>query len=210
VERPPRIGITGGIGSGKSTAVAMFGELGAAVIDTDAIARELTAPGGDAVGEIRLAFGAQVLAADGTLDRAALRARVFSDPRARARLEAILHPLIRERCRERAQRAEATAPLLIFDIPLLVEAPAVGGGLDLDRVLVVDCPVEQQLARARARATMPEEHVRAAIASQATRAQRLDAADDVLVNAGSLTALRLRVGRLWANYLGGACAAHPV
>jgi dephospho-CoA kinase len=204
--RPARIAVTGGIGSGKSTVVAMLAERGAAVIDSDAIAHELTAAGGQAIGPIRAAFGAAVIDAQGALDRARMRALVFSDPAQRARLEAILHPLIRQRSLELAQRREAEAPLLIFDIPLLVEAASVRRTLGLDRILVVDCPAAVQLARARARGTMPEEELRKVMASQAPRWQRLEIADDVLVNAGSLEALRARVARLWRSY----CPGEPV
>ncbi len=203
MQRPLRIGVTGGIGSGKSTVVEMFACRGAAVIDSDAIARELTAANGSAIGAIRAAFGAQVLDEHGALDRARMRSLVFSDPVERARLEAILHPRIRDRCLELARQREATAPLLIFDVPLLVEAVQVRQALGLDRVLVVDCPPALQLAHARSRGTMPEEQIRAVVATQARRWQRLDIADDVVVNAGSLDALRVRVAQLWSHYLPG-------
>lgn len=200
---PPRIGLTGGIGSGKSTVAAMFAELGAAVIDNDAVARELTAPGGAAIGPIRDAFGAHMIDARGALDRARMREHVFARPDERQRLEGILHPMIRERSEELAQAALGRAPLILFDIPLLAEGAGGRAPSGYDRVLVVDCPVGLQLERAGARAGMPAEQVRAVIAVQARRSERLDIADDVIFNAGSLDALRLRVTRLWQRYCGG-------
>jgi len=203
VPRPLRIGVTGGVGSGKSTVVAMLAERGAAVIDSDAIAHELTAPGGLAIAPIRAAFGAALIDERGALDRARMRALVFSDLPQRARLEAILHPLIGQRCLALAREREATAPLLVFDIPLLAEAVAVRQALELDRILVVDCPTEVQLARACARGTIPPEQVRQVMASQAPRWQRLDIADDVVVNVDSLEDLRTRIARLWSSYCPG-------
>lgn len=181
----------------------MLAEHGAAIVDSDAIAHELTVAGGPAIEPIRAAFGAEVINEHGALDRARMRALVFSDPQQRKRLEAILHPLIRARCLALAREQEPTAPLLVFDIPLLVEAAAVRQSLELDRILVVDCPPSVQLARASARSTMSQEQVRMVIASQAPRWQRLDIADDVVVNAGSLAALRERVARLWSSYCPG-------
>ena len=199
---PLRLGVTGGIASGKSTVVAQLAGRGAAIIDTDAIAHALTGPQGAAVGPIRAAFGEQVLDPRGALDRARMRDIVFADPRQRARLEGILHPLILEACLEQARAREAAAPLLVFDVPLLVEAQALGRALHLDRVLLVDCPPALQRARARLRGTMSDEQVRAVISSQAGRSDRLDAADDILVNAGSPEALRARVDQLWDVYSG--------
>ena len=201
--RPARIAVTGGVGSGKSTVVALLGERGAAIIDSDAIAHELTAPGGLAIEPIRKAFGAGVLDERGALDRARMRILVFSDPRQRLRLEAILHPLIRERCLALAREREANAPLLVFEIPLLTEAHAIRRSFELDRILVVDCPVSVQLARAGARGAMSEEQVRAVIASQVPRWRRLAIADDVVCNMDTLPALRDRVGRLWSSYCPG-------
>jgi dephospho-CoA kinase len=198
--RPARIGLTGGIGSGKSTVAAMFAELGATIVDNDAIARALTAVGGAAIGPIRAAFGEAMIDAQGALDRARMRALVFSDPAQRSRLEQILHPMIRERSEQLAAAAQDRSALLIFDIPLLAEGSGAASDLGLDRILVIDCPVARQLAHAAARATMPPEQVRAVIASQASRRARLAIADDVLVNAGSLAALHSRVSRLWQNY----------
>jgi dephospho-CoA kinase len=134
------------------------------------------------------------------MDRAAMRARVLDDASERARLEGILHPLVRARCVELAGQFETTYPLLVVDVPLLAEARDVRRGLALDRILVVDCPPERQLAHALARGTMPAGQIRAIMAAQATRAVRLDLADDIIVNAGPLDALLQRVDRLWSRY----------
>jgi len=199
---PPalRVGLTGGIASGKSTVAAGLAARGALLIDTDAIAHALTAPGGAAIAPLRAAFGETALDAHGALDRARMRTVVFADPRLRSRLESILHPLILERCLQLAQLHAARSPVLLFDIPLLAEAPAMGQALRLDRVLVIDCPRSLQVARATARATLPAGLVQAVIDSQATRAQRLDLADDVLFNGGSLAQLQAAVEQLWEHY----------
>lgn len=190
------IGLTGGIGSGKSTVADRFARLGVPVIDTDAIARELTAPGGAALALIHEAFGDAVICADGTLDRAALRRLVFADSSARLRLEAILHP----RIRHAVEGAIATlhAPYVLVVIPLLVET---GGYRDLlNRVLVVDCPEPMQIERVMARSGLTHDEVVAVIAAQAGRAERLAAADDVIINAGSAEALATEVEALNGRY----------
>ncbi len=178
-----RLGLTGGIGSGKSTVLAMLAGLGAAVADADAISRSLTAPGGAAIPAIAAHFGADFIAADGSLDRARMRAHVFSQPAARQALEAIIHPLVGERARaiEAQARAEGRA-CLVHDIPLLVESGRWRS--QLDRVLVVDCAVDTQVARVMARSGLPREEVLAIIAAQAPRALRLAAADVVIFNDG--------------------------
>ena len=191
------VGLTGGIGSGKSTVAELFAKRGAQVIDTDEIAHELTRPGGEAIAPIRAAFGAEAIAPDGSLDRAWMRRLVFGDVRARKRLEAILHPLIRA---ETARRLEvARAPYAILVIPLLVES-----GVDRSRtarVLVVDCPEAMQIERVVRRTGLPEREVRAILASQATREQRLGAADDVIDNGGPSAALDDQVSRLHEKYI---------
>lgn len=195
--KPYTVGLTGGIGSGKSTVAGLFAKLGVHVIDTDEIAHELTRPGGDAIAPIRIAFGTMVIAPDGSLDRAGMRRLVFRDVQARKRLEAILHPLIRAESSSRVGRA--TSPYAILVIPLLVE-----GGVDRSRtarVLVVDCPETGQLERAMRRSGLPEAEVRAILASQATREQRLAAADDVIDNSGAPEALEGQVSRLHEKYL---------
>lgn len=178
-----RIGLTGGIGSGKSTVLGVLAELGAAVTDADAVSRSVTAPGGAAIAPIAARFGADFIAADGSLDRARMRAQVFADPSARLALEAIIHPLVSERVRaaEAQARAEGRA-CLVYDIPLLVESGRWRGALD--RVLVVDCAVETQVARVMTRSGLAREDVQAIIAVQAPRALRLAAADIVIFNDG--------------------------
>ncbi|MGE0802148.1 MAG: dephospho-CoA kinase [Lautropia sp.] len=196
-----KVGLTGGIGSGKSTVADGFAALGVPVVDTDAIAHRLTAPGGDAIDAIRAEFGAAMIAADGRLDRAAMRAAVFADAGARRRLEAILHPLIRGQAeRETAAAFAQGAEYLILAIPLLVES---GNWHDrVDRVLVVDCPVELQIERVIRRSGLTREAVLAIIAAQATREARLAAADDVIDNSGTAVALTPRVAELHRHYRG--------
>jgi dephospho-CoA kinase len=174
----------------------MFAALGASLIDTDQIAHQLTAPGGLAMPAILEQFGAEFLAGNGAMDRARMRAEVFSDPLAKKRLEAILHPLIRTET-ERAA-SEASGIYRIFVVPLLVES---GKWKErVSRVLVVDCPESLQLARVMARNSLPEAQVRAIMAAQATREQRLAAADDVIVNDADIAALTPQVERLHALY----------
>lgn len=195
------VGLTGGIGSGKSAVAERFAARGAAVIDTDAIAHRLTAPGGAGIAPIRAAFGDAALAPDGALDRAAMRRLVFADPAARRRLEAILHPLIRTAGDEEVQRRLASAefPYVVLVVPLLLES---GGYRDrVDRVCVVDCPEEIQIARVMARSGMQRAEVQAILDAQASRAERLAAADDVIDNAADLAALDPQVDALHAKYL---------
>ena len=177
-----RIGLTGGIGSGKSSVGTLLGQLGAAVIDTDLIARQLTLPGGAAIDAIARDFGPQLIAADGALDRTRMRELVFADPGAKRRLESILHPLIGAETERQAGAATVSAPALVFDVPLLVES---GRWRDkVDKVLVVDCREATQVERVVRRSGWTPEAVRAVIASQATRAQRRACADAVIFNDG--------------------------
>ena len=190
-----RIGLTGGIGSGKSTVGAMLASLGAVVIDTDLIARRLTMPGGAALDAIAAAFGPDFIAADGGLDRPRMRRAAFDDAATRSRLEAILHPLIGLEVEREAQLA-AEAPVLVFDVPLLVESGRWRSRVDA--VWVVDCDEAQQIARVAARPGWDEEAARAVIAQQASRAARRAAADVVIYNQGiSLTELAAEVHALW-------------
>ena len=199
------VGLTGGIGSGKSTVADCFAAHGVPVIDTDVIARELTAPGGAALDAIRAAFGETVMQTDGTLDRAALRRRVFTDADARRQLEGILHPRIRQVVEQTL--AALAAPYVLIVIPLLVET---GGYRDLlNRVLVVDCPEDLQIARVMARSGLSRDEVMAILAAQAGRAERLAVADDVLVNTASPEALRARVVALHQRYQTLANAPSP-
>ncbi|HXH04590.1 MAG TPA: dephospho-CoA kinase [Candidatus Competibacteraceae bacterium] len=193
------VGLTGGIGSGKSAVSDAFARLGVPVIDTDVLARELVEPGQPALGEIAATFGADCLGADGRLDRRRLRERVFADDQARRRLEAILHPRIRQAVQQRLVRlVQLQTPYCLLVIPLLVES----GMTDLvQRVLVVDVPEELQVARVMQRDRVSAEQARAVLAAQAERAQRLAAADDVLDNSGSRAALEDAVRRLHQRYL---------
>lgn len=174
-----RIGLTGGIGSGKSTVAAMLVAQGAALVDTDAIARSLTQPAGAAMPAIEATFGASVIAADGSLDRVAMRELVFSDITIKHRLEAILHPMIGKEC-ERAAASALPGQPLVFDVPLLVESGRWRSRVD--RVLVVDTREDTQLRRVVARSGWTPEAVRAVIAQQATRRARRAAADAVIFN----------------------------
>ena len=174
-----RIGLTGGIGSGKSTVTALLAQHGAAVVDTDAIARQLTLPGGAAIESIRAAFGADFVDADGALDRVRMRALAFSDPSAKRRLEAILHPLIGTQTERQAGNARAAAAV-VFDVPLLVESGH--WRARVDKVLVVDCLEDTQVRRVVARSGWSAPAVQAVLAQQASRAQRRACADAVIFN----------------------------
>lgn len=188
-----RIGLTGGIGSGKSTVLAMLQSLGAVPIDADAISRATTAAGGAAIPAIRAQFGADFVTADGALDRARMRERAYAHPQARRELEAIIHPLVGEEIARQVDAAlGAGARCIVFDIPLLVESGR--WRAQLGRVLVVDCEPETQVARVVARSKLAPDEVRAIIAAQAPRALRLAAADVVICNEGlTLEALRHEV-----------------
>ncbi len=190
------VGLTGGIGSGKSTVAELFAARGASIVDADAIAHELTAPGGAAIGAIRARFGDGVLRADGALDRDAMRARAFDDPQAREALEAILHPMIRDESERRI--ATAPGPYVMHVVPLLVESGARAGRFD--RVLVVDCPVPVQVARVRRRSGLSPERIESILAAQASREERLAAADDVIDNGGDADALPAQVDALHRRY----------
>ena len=197
------VGVTGGIGSGKSSAAALFAELGAGIVDTDDIAHELTRPGGRAMPAIIAAFGPGIAAADGSLDRAAMRQLVFAEPAQRKVLEGILHPLIRAEARDRVDRS--ANPYVMLVVPLLLET---GGYPDLvRRVLVIDCEESLQISRTMQRSALTEQAVRAIMAAQLPRQQRLARADDVLLNSGDLSQLRSEVSRLHDRYL--ALAAAP-
>lgn len=190
------VGLTGGIGCGKSTVAQAFAALGVPVIDADLIARELVRPGTPALAAIVRSFGANILTASGELDRRALRERVFRDPQARARLEALLHPRVRKAIE--ARRREIDAPYCLIVVPLLIEA----GMTDLvDRVLVVDCDQDQQLARVSARDGVDPTQVQAIMRTQVDRRTRLAAADDVIDNRGALAELEERVRALHRRYL---------
>jgi len=188
-----RVGLTGGIGSGKSTVLEMLRQLGATVIDADAISRATTATGGAAIGSIAQRFGADFIAADGSLDRERMRAHVYANPQARQELEAIIHPLVGAESTRQVQQAQAKgARCIVFDVPLLVESGR--WRRQVDRVLVVDCLPATQVARVVARSALAPEQVQAIMAAQAPRALRLQAADAVIFNDGlSLAQLQAQV-----------------
>ncbi|MGH6645898.1 dephospho-CoA kinase [Aquabacterium sp.] len=197
-----KIGLTGGIGSGKSTVAAMLVELGAHLVDLDAISRALTAPGGGAIAHIQTQFGADFVDAQGAMDRTRMRELAFADPGALIRLEGILHPLIGQHADLHADTAQS-GQIIVYDVPLLAES-GTRWKEKVDRVLVVDCPIETQIDRVMARSGWPREAVEQVIAKQATRAMRLAVADDVIVNEGlSLDELKqevTKVWRLWNNH----------
>lgn len=191
------VGLTGGIGSGKSFVADMFGARGASIIDTDILAHQLTAPQGKAIPAIVQQFGSEFLTPEGAMNRSKMREHVFANPAAKKKLEAILHPLIRECAEEAARQASGSYP--IFVVPLLVES---GTWKErVSRVLVVDCPEELQIRRVMQRNRFSEQQVRSIMAMQATREARLAAADDVIVNDADIAALAPQVDRLHALYL---------
>ncbi len=194
---PLRIGLTGGIGSGKSTVGQMLQARGAAVIDADAIARQVTAAHGVAMPAIAQTFGPEFITADGALDRERMRAHVFTQPQAKQALEAIIHPLVAQESQRQVQEALTKGHnTLVFDVPLLVESGA-RWRTEVDRVLVVDCSEATQIQRVMARNGLSRETVQSIIAAQASRAQKLAAADWVIDNDGiSLEALRAHVENL--------------
>jgi dephospho-CoA kinase len=190
------VGLTGGIGSGKSAAAEEFAALGATVVDTDVISRELTDKGGAAIAEVERLFGKDFVAA-GAMDRQRMREHVFTDPAAKRALEALLHPMIREESGRRITAASGS--YVVHVVPLLIESPDYRKRVD--RVLVVDAPEETQIERVRARSRLAAEEVRAIMRGQISRAERLAAADDVIDNRGSRDALRKQVGALHRKYL---------
>jgi dephospho-CoA kinase len=194
--------VTGGIGSGKTAVSDLLQDYGAAVVDTDVIARQLTASGGDAMPHLVARFGSGIAAADGSLDRERMRQLAFENPAARKMLEDILHPIIREHAYRQVQTA--AAPYVVLVVPLLVES---GAYRDIaDRILVVDCPEAIQIERTMRRSGLDREQVERILRAQASRAERLAVADDVVVNDGALDALASAVQRLHAQYLQSAAA----
>src|SRR5579871_564528 len=202
--RPFRVGLTGGIASGKSTAAKFFGALGVPIIDTDKIAREVVEPGQPPLEHLVKRFGPSILTPDGRLDRPALRNIVFSDPKARADLEALTHPAIGAAVEARS--AELGGLYQILVLPLLVEKNL---GSQLNRVLVVDCDEELQIRRLQTRDGSTLEQARAILNAQTSRASRLKAAHDVITNDGDMSAVRDQVAELHARYLELARQARP-
>jgi dephospho-CoA kinase len=194
---PYLVAVTGGIGSGKSTVADRFAARGIVLVDADLIAHQMTAPNGPAMPRLIETFGPGIRAADGSMDRAEMRSRVFKDPAAREQLESILHPMIR--AESDRQIREAGSPYVMLVIPLLVET---GGGKGRShRILVVDCPEETQIARVISRSQLPRAQVESIMKAQATRAQRLAVANDVIDNSGGAEALEPQVQRLHEQYL---------
>ncbi|MEO8331345.1 MAG: dephospho-CoA kinase [Gallionella sp.] len=198
LEVPFCIGLTGGIGCGKSTVAGLFAKLGAGIIDTDMIAHRLTQAEGPAISAIRSAFGNDYIDADGALDREKMRRLIFSDGDAKQRLEKLLHPLILEQAKTQSQQLH-TRPYIIIVVPLLPESPAFQRLTQ--RILVVDCTEDAQLARVIARSRMPEPEVRAIIAQQTPRLKRLELADDVIHNDAGMENLSAQVNYLHESYL---------
>lgn len=201
------VGLTGGIGSGKSTVADMFAARGAAVIDTDRIAHELTAPGGSAIPAIRARFGDTFMTSNGAMDREKMRRLVFADSVAKADLESILHPLIRIETERAASQAKGA--YLMFVVPLLIESGT--WRRTISRLLVVDCPEPLQVRRVINRNGLSEAQILAIMAAQATRQQRLEAADDVILNDGDVSAIVPQIDRLHTLYTslaGGLAAMH--
>lgn len=194
------VGLTGGIGSGKSTVADLLAQRGASLVDTDAIAHALTAPGGAAMPALQAAFGNSILRSDGGLDRVAMRRLVFADASAKARLEGILHPMIR--AESDRQCAAAQSPYVVLAVPLLVESGTYRQRCD--RILVVDCDEAAQVARVVSRSGMSEPEVRAIMAAQATREARLAVADDVVDNSGVPGTLPAIIEKLHQTYMQSA------
>ncbi len=198
-----RIGLTGGIGVGKSAACHIFAELGVPVLDADQISREVVAPGEPVLVEIAELFGHAVLTTEGALNRGYLRDIIFTNPKLRRQLEAILHPLIKQRLIEQSERIKA--PYVILAIPLLLEA---GWKSLVDRVLVIDSPVEEQIKRTITRDGINRQQAEAIIASQMERGERLRQADDIITNDGDLQHLRRQIHALHQHYLSTASSAN--
>ena len=192
-----KVGLTGGIGSGKSTVAKTLKAKGIQIIDADKIAREVVAPGESALLKITEYFGEGILLPDGSLNRSELKAKIFSDPTAKKRLEDILHPSIRQRILQRVDEAIDT-PYVVADIPLLVEN---NYPTYFDRVVVVDCTEAQQIARVKARDELPEAQIKSIMKSQATRENRLAAATDVIDNTGDLSSLNTQIEKLHETLL---------
>ena len=196
-----RIGLTGGIGSGKSTVAGMLAARGAAVIDADAISRSLTAVGGRAIAPIAQAFGPHMIDAQGALDRQAMRQEVFKNPASKKQLEVIVHPLVNQITQEQTQAAiQAGRHVLVFDVPLLVESGERWRKL-VDRVVVVDCDAETQRQRVQARSGLALDEIDRIMAQQASRSARLAVADAVIFNQDlPLSELEAKVAQLAANF----------
>ena len=197
------VGLTGGIGSGKTTVANLFAGLGAGIVDTDVIAHELTAPQGLALSKIIEAFGPEMMAVDGSLNRTAMRRLCFSDPNARQNLECIIHPMIRKEALMRCRQA-SDVPYVLLVVPLLAESNAYREYIN--RILVVDCDEETRISRVMVRSGLNTEEVRAIMATQASREEQLEIADDIIANTTSLDELSAHVVALHGRYIELACA----
>ena len=198
--RIPLIGLTGGIGSGKTAVSDLLAKLGAGIVDTDLIAHQITAPHGAAIALIEKQFGSDFISADGALNRDKMRSLVFSKPEARKSLEAITHPLIRQETNKQALRiSKEAAPYLVFVVPLLIELGSWNSLIDL--LVVVDCPIETQIQRVMQRSNLPREELERILAAQASREERLKHADVVIENQGSLQDLEVEVQNLHQKIL---------
>lgn len=200
MHKPFVVGLTGGIGSGKTAATSRFATHGIAIVDTDLIAHALTAPGGEAIDLIKASFGGEMIAADGRLDRARMRQLVFAHPEARLQLEGILHPMIRRESER--QCLAALSPYVILAVPLLIESGTYRERCQ--RICVVDCPVSVQIERVRSRSGLSTDEIKAIIASQSSREEKLAAADDVIDNSGTLHSLNSQVDALHLLYMADA------
>ena len=198
--RIPLIGLTGGIGSGKTAVSDLLAKLGAGIVDTDLIAHQITAPHGAAIALIEKQFGSDFISADGALNRDKMRSLVFSKPEARKSLEAITHPLIRQETSKQALRiSKESAPYLVFVVPLLLESGSWNSLIDL--LVVVDCPIDTQIQRVMQRSNLPREELERILAAQASREERLKHADVVIENQGSLQDLEVEVQNLHQKIL---------
>ncbi len=192
-----RVGLTGGIGSGKSTVAAMFADKGATIVDADALARRVVEPGSPVLARLAEEFGSDIVNSDGTLDRALLAERAFASERGTRHLNEITHPAIRELAEVELEAGEASAPVVVYEMPLLVETGQVSL---VDLVVVVDVPESVQVERAVARG-LSDDDVHARMSRQASRERRLDAADHVIDNAGTVAQTQRQVDALWVNWL---------
>lgn len=196
---PLCVGLTGGIGCGKSTVASLFEALGAGIVDTDAIAHQLTQTNGLAIAPIRAAFGADYLDLSGAMDRPKMRQRVFTDPQAKQQLQAILHPLILESSKALINQLVTKTPYVILMVPLLLESPDFQQ--QVQRILVVNCAEQNQISRVRQRSGLAEREIRAIIAQQISATERLARADDIIQNDGDPDELKNQVSALHQQYL---------
>lgn len=193
------VGLTGGIGSGKSLAASFFSALGIPVVDADAVSRSITASGGEACPAVSKEFGSEFISEDGSMNRAKMRELVFSDPSAKLRLEALLHPIIEAKTRKRFEALSKDHPVIIYDCPLLIEKKEWREGVD--RILVIDVDPQEQIKRVVSRSGLSPSQIEAVMRNQASRQERLAAADDVVYNGGCVEDLEAAVKKICKKYL---------